>query len=606
VFFAERSLAHAGRHALPRRTPAEVAMALMEPTRYGKYLLLEKIATGGMAVLYRAKIVGVQGFEKVIAIKQILPHLTVEKELVDAFIDEAKLAALLSHQNIVQIYDFGKIEDSYFISMEYLLGADLRLVAATSREREMPLRPEQALYIATRVCAGLEYAHNLRDYQGKALNIIHRDISPQNVIITYEGEVKIVDFGIAKAASQSTITQMGMIKGKVAYMSPEQASGNPIDHRSDIFSAGILLYEMLSGRKMFQGDTMQILAKVRRAEFEPPEAVAPGLPLKVYRILHRTLEKEPSDRYQTCGEMLADLEQCALEAGFHLSSRGLADHMKRLFAREIAAVPGIRREAPDAAAEADRRPPPEVQPVTASARGEAAPHEAAAADAEPAVAPAEKRGTRTPLLAGTAIAVALVLGVGGYLLMSRPSPSSQQELEKAPLPGAKPVPPPAPAKAPGAPASSDAARVLVERAEQVARTDAKEAISLLVQAVAADPKSARAHFELGLLYARQLEFPKAIEAYGKAADLEPRSADTLFNLAYVYAVTKQYPKAEQMYARTVTLEPSYLDEALYNLAVVQDRQGKKRQAIESLERVMRVNPRNTMAEKLLDRLKRAK
>ncbi len=319
-------------------------MAMNEPTRYGKFLLLEKLATGGMAQLYRAKLVGLEGFEKIIAIKQILPHLSTEKGLVDAFIDEAKLAALLNHQNIVQIYDFGKIEDSYFISMEYLFGKDLRGIAAKARERGMPLGLENTLYIASRICAGLDYAHKLSDFQGKALNIIHRDISPPNIFITYEGEVKIVDFGIAKAASQSTITQVGMIKGKVAYMSPEQASGNPIDHRSDIFSAGILLYEMLSGKRLFHGDTMQILAKVRRAEFDPPEAAVPGLPIALYEVLHQALAREPRDRYQTSGEMLADLEECVGKLSLRPSADSLGGYMKRLFAEEIVVEGEAMRE----------------------------------------------------------------------------------------------------------------------------------------------------------------------------------------------------------------------------------------------------------------------
>jgi serine/threonine protein kinase len=230
-------------------------MADWQSTRLGKYLLLEKIAAGGMAQLYRAKITGVQGFEKLIAIKMILPHLLGEKELISSFIDEAKLAALLSHQNIVQIYDFGRMENSYYIAMEYLRGKDLRYIFQKSKERKLPLNVEQALYVISRICSGLDYAHKLKDFQGKPLNIIHRDISPQNILITYEGEVKILDFGIAKAASQSTITQHGMIKGKVAYMSPEQASGQKIDLRSDIFSIGILLYELLTHTRMFTGDT---------------------------------------------------------------------------------------------------------------------------------------------------------------------------------------------------------------------------------------------------------------------------------------------------------------------------------------------------------------
>jgi serine/threonine protein kinase len=256
-------------------------MKQITPKRFGKYLLLDQIAVGGMAELHRAMITGVQGFEKLIAVKKILPHLTIEEELVDSFIDEAKLAALLHHQNIVQIYDFGSVEKSYFIAMEYLFGKDLRNVMDKAKQDGSPLSLEYALYVVSRVASGLNYAHNLKDFQGKQLNIIHRDISPQNIFITYEGDVKIVDFGIAKAATQSTMTQVGMIKGKVAYMSPEQADGKTIDYRSDIFSLGIILYELVTGEKMFQGDTMQILSKVRSAEFPPPDEVIKDVPDKL-------------------------------------------------------------------------------------------------------------------------------------------------------------------------------------------------------------------------------------------------------------------------------------------------------------------------------------
>jgi len=247
-------------------------MTPFQPRQYGKFLLLEKIASGGMAELYRAKILGDRGFEKIVAVKKILPYLASDDVLVTSFIDEAKLAALLQHQNIVQIYDFGTMANSYFIAMELLAGKDLRLTTNKSKQKNMPMDLETALYITAQICEGLEYAHTLRDFQGKQLRIIHRDISPPNILITYSGQVKIIDFGIAKARNQSKDTQVGIIKGKVAYMSPEQADGKVIDHRSDIFATGILLYEMLARRRMYTGEnTLQVLSLVREARFETPE-----------------------------------------------------------------------------------------------------------------------------------------------------------------------------------------------------------------------------------------------------------------------------------------------------------------------------------------------
>jgi len=174
-------------------------MTSVQAKQLGKYIILDQLAVGGMAELFRAMITSVQGFEKLIAIKKILPHLASEEDLVNSFIDEAKLAALLHHQNIVQIYDFGRLEETYFIAMEYLLGKDCRIICRKAKEKNIPLDRQNALFIVSRICAGLDYAHKLKDFQGKALNIIHRDISPQNILITYEGDIKIVDFGIAKA-----------------------------------------------------------------------------------------------------------------------------------------------------------------------------------------------------------------------------------------------------------------------------------------------------------------------------------------------------------------------------------------------------------------------
>jgi serine/threonine protein kinase len=310
-------------------------MTLFEPTHFGKYQLLDKIAVGGMAELFRAKLTGVQGFEKLIAIKKILPNLSEEENLITAFIDEAKLAALLHHENIVQIYDFGSMDEEYFIAMEFLFGKDLRTIRRTAKKRDLALGLENIFYVISRICAGLDYSHNLKDLQGRPLNIIHRDINPQNILITYEGQVKIIDFGIAKAASQNTKTRENLIKGKLAYMSPEQANGRVIDHRSDIFSTGIIMYELLAVRRMFKGETMHVLSLVRDAQYDPPEEVIPDLPPKLNDILRRALAKDPDDRYQSAGEMLADVEECAFELSLRPNARTFAQYMKELFEEEF-------------------------------------------------------------------------------------------------------------------------------------------------------------------------------------------------------------------------------------------------------------------------------
>jgi serine/threonine protein kinase len=313
------------------------SMNATPPLKFGKYWLTDRIAVGGMAELYRGKISGEEGFEKAVAVKKILPHLSAEEEAVSYFIDEARLAALLQHPNIVQIYDFGRLEDSYFIAMEYLFGKDLKTVLHCAEQRGMPLSLENALHIAVSVCSGLDYAHNMKNLQGHLLNIIHRDVSPQNIFLTYDGQVKIIDFGIAKAASRITNTRSGVIKGKVAYMSPEQAEGREVDHRSDIFSVGILLYEMVTGRYMYEGDAMDILSQAREARFTSAERVVRDLPECLVAVLDMALAKHAEDRYASCGDMLSDLEDCVYHLNFRPNGQRLSQFMKDLFEGELRA-----------------------------------------------------------------------------------------------------------------------------------------------------------------------------------------------------------------------------------------------------------------------------
>ncbi len=573
-------------------------MSELQPIRFGRYLLLEKIAAGGMAQLYRGKILGVQGFEKLIAVKTILPHLVGEKELVSSFIDEAKLAALLSHQNIVQIYDFGSMENSYFIAMEYLFGKDLRALFGKSKGKNLLLSLEYALYITSRICSGLDYAHMLKDFQGKPLNLIHRDISPQNIFITYEGDIKIVDFGIAKAASQSTVTQHGMIKGKVAYMSPEQASGDTVDHRSDIFSTGILLYELVTGRRMFTGDTLQILAKVRAAEFEPPEAIVSTLPPNLYKILHLALSKEPQDRYQSCGQMLADLEECIFALGLHPTSGGLAHYMKMLFEEEIASECRVIEEAVPACPEQELGVEREKE-VTGKSLEQVKPEE------EVAPKP-KKRGLLYGGVAAGLVSIAIVFAFWpkekqGSGPAKEPFPSAVMEPSKGTPPAKASVPVASNAEEKGVEAQAQA-KALQEQAAGLMEKNPGEAESLLLKAAEVDPGNARVHSQLGLTYVKLKDYPKAIEAYQKVTKLDPQFADSYFNLGYIYAVNKNYSKAEEMYDRSVKLAPSYMDEALFNLAIVQEKQGKKKESIENLEKALKVNPQNEIAKKLLNKL----
>jgi serine/threonine protein kinase len=301
------------------------------PRKLGdKYVLLDLIGVGGMAEVYRAKLIGEKGFEKQIVIKKLLPQVARDQEMVRLFIGEARLAALLQHENIAATYDFGEIDGDFFLAMEYLSGIDLHSLLQRARDLGIGLAPKYSLMIAAQICEGMESAHRLKDLQGKPLNVIHRDLTPHNIFITYDGKIKIFDFGVAKAEILDNRTRAGVVKGKVSYMSPEQMSGDDIDFRSDIFSIGILLYEMLSGRRMYSGDTAALIRKCITAEYDRLEDVVPGLPAEIYLILHKALELKPELRYQSCLDMQADIEDLL----FNMKERPGAQSLK-LCVREL-------------------------------------------------------------------------------------------------------------------------------------------------------------------------------------------------------------------------------------------------------------------------------
>ena len=277
---------------------------------YGPYRLVKKIAVGGMAEVFKAKRTGVEGFEKVVALKRILPHLSDNKEFVDMFIDEAKMVAGLTHPNIVQISDLGKLEKSYYIAMEYVHGRDLRSILRRAKDRGLRLPLDLTVLIVSKVCSALEFAHRKKDERGRPMLIVHRDISPQNILISFEGEVKLTDFGIAKAATKARITDAGALRGKLLYMSPEQAWGKPMDRRSDLFSLGIVFYEMVTDQKPFLGSSeMSILEMVRECRVAPPSDVNPRIPERLEKVVMTALERDPDHRYQDAAEMYRDLDR---------------------------------------------------------------------------------------------------------------------------------------------------------------------------------------------------------------------------------------------------------------------------------------------------------
>ena len=306
------------------------------PRLYGKYYLLELINVGGMAEVFKAKMFGVEGFEKIVAIKKILPEVAEDQEFIKMFIDEAKIAVRLQHPSIVQILELGKIEDSFFIAMELVNGKDLKTIRKRLKRVDLLMPVEQSAYTIAQVCEGLDYAHRKTDDKMNSLNIVHRDISPQNMIVSYEGTVKLIDFGIAKAKSKSTKTQAGMLKGKFSYMSPEQVSGQPIDRRSDIFSLGVVFFEMLTGKRLFLGkNDVETLEKIRKAEVPPPSVFNSSVPPEIDRIVFKALAKDREERYQWASEFAEDLKKFSYSSGKNFTRQDMMNFMSEFFADEI-------------------------------------------------------------------------------------------------------------------------------------------------------------------------------------------------------------------------------------------------------------------------------
>ena len=289
---------------------------LSSPEPFGKYILLQRLGVGGMAEIFQAVVGGPEGFQRTLVIKRMLPHLSQDESFVQMFIDEAKLSALLSHPNLVQIYEFGNVDGCFFIAMEQVHGRTLAAIKAklTATGRMAPVAA--SVEIARQICAGLQYAHELQTSDGKLLGIVHRDISPPNVMLDFHGTVKILDFGIARVSHlvRDTRTQVGMMKGKVAYMSPEQIQLAEIDHRSDIFAVGILLHELLTGRRLFRSTTDYTSSRmVLELPIPPPSSFNAAVAPEFDRIVMRALERDRDARYQTAGEMARDLERAIME-----------------------------------------------------------------------------------------------------------------------------------------------------------------------------------------------------------------------------------------------------------------------------------------------------
>ncbi len=315
---------------LPRRS-------LRQGQELGPYQIIKRLATGGMAELYLARRRGLQGFQKTVALKRVLSDYAGEPEFVNMFLDEARLSAGLNHPNIVQVHELGSADGQYFFVMEYVVGLNLRELRDLCKHVRVALPVEHALTIICGAAAGLHYAHEQVDYRGRSQGIIHRDVSPSNVLVSFDGAVKVADFGVAKSADRRSRTEVGLIKGKIGYMSPEQCRNRPLDRRSDVFSLGVLLYELTTGTRLYCGaNDFAVLEATVQGKFEPPSRVCAGYPADLEQIVLRALAPEVENRYASARDFSRDLENYARAHGVVLSNASLSDFLRGLCQTERA------------------------------------------------------------------------------------------------------------------------------------------------------------------------------------------------------------------------------------------------------------------------------
>src|SRR5262245_20037550 len=299
----------------------------------GRYRIVRHLASGGMAELYIARQEAMGGFEKEIVLKMLQGKYASSPRVVSMFLDEARLAAKLNHQSIVHVYDVADEDGVKYIAMEYIIGENLTDIIKRGIEVDKYLPIEHAVHVVRQTAAGLAYAHGRREPDGRLLRIVHRDVSPTNILVSYEGQTKIVDFGIARIQDELR-EESGILPGKASYMSPEQARGDGADYRSDIFSLGIILYEISLGQRLFRGPAKEVMKRIVEEKVPPPTAVRRDYPPALELIVMRALEKRPEDRYQSAEDMRVDLEEFLADEGLRTGSRRVGTYMNEIFAPE--------------------------------------------------------------------------------------------------------------------------------------------------------------------------------------------------------------------------------------------------------------------------------
>jgi serine/threonine-protein kinase len=448
--------------------------------KFGRYVLVDRIATGGMAEVYRAVTQGVEGFRRTFVVKRILADKADSATFIRMFIDEARICAALHHPNVVQVYDFGSVEGSYFLAMEYLQGKDLSSLMRVLRAAKTSVPPGLAAFIGREAAVGLHYAHTLKGAGGQPLGIVHRDVTPSNIMLLFAGGVKLLDFGIAKAATAASEAGEGGgdgVKGKFGYLAPEQARGVDVDGRADVFALGVTMWEMLVGRRLFAGkDEVETLRNVLQKPVPPPSSLRPDVPPELDRIVLRALDRSREKRYQNADELARDCD--AVLGTLRADSQTLRAFLNDLFAEESSSLSQNIPELPEELL-ADLSAAGESTPATQRARAPSleievidpsGPHGRTRTPAPPFGVMATDEPRARPWIAtrgrwiGAAIVAAAVLVTLGLARQRRAAPPPVAAAPVAAEPPAPAPPPPAPVAAP-APAAATAEASPVKSAE---------------------------------------------------------------------------------------------------------------------------------------------
>lgn len=611
--------------------------------QFKDYYLTRRIGIGGMAEIFRAWKLGEEGFEKQVVVKRLLSHLAGNDDFRTMFLDEARLASQLNHPNIVHVYDLGRHTDqhsdavNYFIAMEYVFGKNLAEVRNKAQDKGLSLSLEYLVRIIAGAASALHYAHEKKDSAGRPLNIVHRDVSPQNILISYEGDAKLVDFGIAKALTKSQHTQAGVLKGKLAYMSPEQARGETIDRRADIYALGVVFWEFLTGMRLFAGESeASVLHKVLEPKIESPASISSMVSSELEAMCMKCLAPNPDDRYPDALSLAMALESHLRELTTFPGSYSIRNFMQVLFGPEIEneslqvqeeakavrefAKTGIQPDATFVAEQADEGKTV-VVPTDASS-------------SKPGPASMLSRSWQKipggPITVGGAVVLLAVLAFvfltsGGeeqvpkeqasvpavsFPVEGQPDHEAILEqvgllLDKEDIEGALSIIDEEENGQPWSVAGLKQARaaVLTRKAETLFMDeDPKQALQYLQSVIDHVPGYAEAHLQIGRALTRLERDDEALQAYDQAIQLDPSLHVAYYNSGSLLLHKGDFGRAEQLFLQTLELQPPYLADVYVNLAGCRIRGGDLKGAESFLRKAVEADPGHEIAQQNLNRL----